>query len=240
MKKVIDFLIFIIMMTLNTQSSYAKGDTTLLHYLTRPPKVQIQKPPLLILLHGVGSNEQDLFRIANDLPDNFLVISARAPFTISEGRYKWYDVDFSSGVPRFNVEQAEKSRLTIINFINQLKEKHSFNEEEIYLCGFSQGAIMSFSVGLTRPDKVKGIIALSGRVLSEIKPNIADEGKLKSLKTLIIHGKNDEVLSINYAHQSKSLLDSLHIQNDYFELNMGHTITSEVIEIINKWLKKSE
>lgn len=225
------------MMTSNSQSSYAKGDTTLLYYLTRPPKVQTQKPPLLILLHGVGSNEQDLFRFANDLPDNFLVISARAPFTISEGRYKWFEVDFSSGVRRINPEQAEKSRLIILNFINQLKEKHSFNEDEIYLGGFSQGAIMSFSVGLTRPDKVKGIIALSGRVLSEIKPNIADQEKLKSLKTLIIHGKNDEVLSINYARQSKSLLDSLHIQHDYFELEMGHTITSDVIDLINKWLK---
>ncbi len=237
MRKIIGSLILLIMMTSNSQSSYAKGDTTLLYYLTRPPKVQTQKPPLLILLHGVGSNEQDLFRFANDLPDNFLVISARAPFTISEGRYKWFEVDFSSGVPRINPEQAEKSRLIILNFINQLKEKHSFNEDEIYLGGFSQGAIMSFSVGLTRPDKVKGIIALSGRVLSEIEPNIADQRKLKSLEALVIHGKNDEVLSINYARQSKSLLDSLHIQHDYFELEMGHTITSDVIDLINKWLK---
>lgn len=225
------------MMTSNSQSSYAKGDTTLLYYLTRPPKVQTQKPPLLILLHGVGSNEQDLFRIANELPDNFLVISARAPFTISEGRYKWFEVDFSSSVPRINPEQAEKSRLIILNFINQLKEKHSFNEDEIYLGGFSQGAIMSFSVGLTRPDKVKGVIALSGRVLSDIKPKIAEQNKLKDLKVLVIHGTKDEVLSINYARQSKHLLDSLHIQNTYFELNMGHTITSEVIELLNKWIK---
>lgn len=225
------------MMTLNSQSSYAKGDTTLLYYLTRPPKVQTQKPPLLILLHGVGSNEQDLFRIANDLPDNFLVISARAPFTIAEGRYKWYDVDFSSGTPRFSAEQAEKSRVIILNFINQLKEKHSFNENEIYLGGFSQGAIMSFSVGLTQPDKIKGIIALSGRVLADIKPKIADQNKLKSLKVFVIHGTKDEVLSINYARQSKQLLDSLHIRNTYFELNMGHTITSDVIALLNKWLK---
>jgi len=225
------------MMTSNSQSGYAKGDTTLLYYVARPPKVQNQKPSLLILLHGVGSNEQDLFRIANSLPDNFLVISARAPFTISEGRYKWYDVDFSSGTPRFNAEQAEKSRLVILSFINELKEKHSFNENEIYLGGFSQGAIMSFSVGLTRPDKVKGVIALSGRVLSDIKPKIAEQNKLNGLKVLVIHGTKDEVLSINYARQSKHLLDSLHIQNTYFELNMGHTITSEVTDLISKWLK---
>lgn len=225
------------MITSNSQSRYAKGDTTLLHYMARPPKVHIPKPSLLILLHGVGSNEQDLFRVANSLPDNFLVISARAPFTIAEGRYKWYDVDFSSGTPRFNAEQAEKSRVIILNFINQLKEKHSFNENEIYLGGFSQGAIMSFSVGLTQPDKIKGIIALSGRVLADIKPKIADQNKLKSLKVFVIHGTKDEVLSINYARQSKQLLDSLNIQHTYVELNMGHAITNDVIDLLNKWLK---
>lgn len=228
------------MISLNNQSTYTKGDTMLLYYLTRLPKIQIDNPPLLLLLHGVGSNEKDLFRFANQLPANFLVISARAPFTIAEGRYKWFEVDFSSGVPQINPEQAEKSRLVIINFLNQLREKHSFNEDEIYLCGFSQGAIMSFSVGLTRPDRIKGIVTLSGRVLNEIKPYIAKVDRLKSLKALIIHGIHDEVLNINYARQSKTLLDSLHVQNQYFELNIAHTVTSDEINMINEWLTKTE
>lgn len=63
-------------------------------------------------------------------------------------------------------------------------------------------------------------------------------GKLKSLKALVIHGIHDEVLNINYARQSKSLLDSLHISNEYFELDMSHTVTSEEINMINEWLLK--
>ena len=53
-----------------------------LEYLVRQPKISIQKPPLLILLHGFGSNEQDLFSFADELPDELLIISARAPLSI--------------------------------------------------------------------------------------------------------------------------------------------------------------
>jgi phospholipase/carboxylesterase len=229
-------LIGLTMLTLSPKCSYAKGDTTLLHYITRQPKVAVQNPPLLILLHGVGSDENDLFPLANQLNDSFLVVSARAPFTISERNYKWYDVDFSTGKPRIDAQQAEKSRLVLIQFINQLKEKHAFDDTQVYLAGFSQGAIMAFSVGLTRPDKIKGIIAMGGRVLDEIQPNIADKKGFDTFKALILHGKTDNVLPIQYARNSKQLLDNLSIKTAYYELETGHTITTEMVSLINKWL----
>jgi phospholipase/carboxylesterase len=59
--------LFSSMNTIN-RSSYIKGDETLLHYIYRDAKEKSEKPPLLILLHGVGSNEQDLFSFADKLP----------------------------------------------------------------------------------------------------------------------------------------------------------------------------
>lgn len=146
-------------------------------------------------------------------------------------------MNFNTGKPIIDAEQAEKSRNILLQFINQLKEKHKFNSKEIYLCGFSQGAIMAFSVGLTRPDKIKAVIALSGRVLKEVRPMIAAKEKFVQLKTLIIHGKEDNVLPIHYAKESKLLVDELGIKNKYIELEAGHTVTSETIELINEWLK---
>ncbi len=72
--------------------------------------------------------------------------------------------------------------------------------------------------------------------MDEIRPNTATEDKFKNFKSLIIQGKNDEVLSINYARQSKILLENLKVKNTYFELNIGHTITKESLELIKKWL----
>jgi phospholipase/carboxylesterase len=231
-------LILIAMTITNVQSNYAKGDTMVLHYIIRPPKIAIENPPLLIMLHGVGGNENDMFSFANQLPDNFLIIAARAPFKIAEGSYKWFEVNFSTGKPVIDAEQAEKSRNILIMFINQLKEKHKFDHNEVYLGGFSQGAIMSFSVGLTKPEKIKGVIAISGRVLKEIRPIFATKEKFTQLKTLVIHGKTDNVLPISYATESLKIMEELKIKTTYLELETGHTVTNEGIESINLWLKR--
>ena len=142
-------------------------------YLVRESRIKTGKAPLLLLLHGVGSNETDLFSFANQLPDQFLVVSARGPYTLEAGRYAWYQVDFSTGKPVIQIEQEERSRRMILQFIEELKERHHIDESAVYLCGFSQGAIMSYSAGLTAPELFKGIAAMSGRLPEEVKHEIA-------------------------------------------------------------------
>ena len=225
-------------MNTTNHSSYLKGEETLLHYLVREPKIKVnKKPPLLLLLHGVGSNEKDLFSLAETLPPEFLIVSARAPYTLGNESYAWYHVDFSTGKPVINKEQAEKSRSIIIQFINQLKEKQDFDEDQVYLSGFSQGGIMAYSVGLTRPDKIKGIAVLSGRLLEEVKPCIWEGGKLKNLNVFILHGKEDPVLHVEYAKQAVLFLKAKGVKFVFKEYNAGHTIIPEMQEDLTSWLK---
>ncbi len=208
-----------------------------LHYLVRQPKIKIDKPPLLILLHGVGSNEEDLFSFADELPGNFLVISVRAPNSMGTGSYSWYDIDFSTGKTIHNTKLEEKSRAILIQFISDLKNEFSFDEKRVYLCGFSQGAIMSYGVGLTRPDLVYGIALMSGRLLNEIKPHIASKEKLKQLHIFISHGINDQILNIQDARTSNSYLKSINLNPTYKEYNEGHGINEEMLIDLIKWLK---
>lgn len=209
----------------------------ILEYKIRQSKSGKPNPPLLILLHGVGSNENSLFQLADYLDEDYMIISARAPFTKSQGSYKWYDVDFSTGAPVINAVQAEESRKIVLQFIEDLKQIHQFDEKKVFVGGFSQGAIMSYSIGLTRPDKVAGIITLSGRMLQEVKPIIAKKG-LNQLKALLIHGKGDNVLPIHYARTAKEYLISKAIMTDYYELELGHSINEKVIQLFNQWLQK--
>lgn len=209
-----------------------------LHYLVKHPKIENGQTPLLILLHGVGSNEKDLFSFADQLPGNFMVISARAPLEVGPDSYAWYEVDFSAGKPVINKEKAEKSRILILQFIDHLKQKYKFDNKQVYLCGFSQGAIMSYSVGLTSPDKIKGIAVLSGRLLDEIKPLIETNAQLKQLNVFISHGTNDNVLGVHYAQGCNSYLKELGINSTYKEYPEGHTISNEMISDLIKWLSK--
>ena len=208
-----------------------------LQYLVRKPKTETENPPLLLLMHGVGSNEQDLFSFAQYLPDNYLIISARGPFTIGPNSYSWFQVSFATGVPVINYTEAEKSRNTIIQFIDSLKTQFHFNDKEIYVGGFSQGGIMSYSVGLTRPDLIKGIAVMSGRLLKEVKPQIASPNQLNHLKVYISHGTSDNVLSIEYAREANTYLKTINITPTYNEFEGGHTITNEMLLGLIYWLK---
>jgi phospholipase/carboxylesterase len=203
--------------------------------LVRKPKINLAKPPLLILLHGVGSNEKDLFSFASYLPDKFLVISARAPVVLGPSSFAWYQVDFSTGKPVYNQKQEKKSREVILTFIDELKEHHSFDEKEIYLVGFSQGAIMSYSIALTHPKKVKGIGILSGRLLEEIKPLI-NKDQLKTLNVFISHGIQDPVLPIAYADEAASYLNSIGVDVQFKKYNEGHGINPEILTDLVTWL----
>ncbi|MCW3121453.1 MAG: phospholipase/Carboxylesterase [Flavipsychrobacter sp.] len=215
-----------------------KSTKALLYYIARQPIVKTGKPPLLILMHGVGSNEQDLFSFANQLPPQFLVVSARGPYTLGKDSYGWYHLDFSSGKRVSNMEQAEKSRITILRFIDKLKTLESFDANRVYLCGFSQGAIMSYSAGLTRPDKIKGIAVMSGRLPDDIKPKVKQTAQLKKLEVFISHGTKDPVLEIAGAREAKTYLEQLGIAPAYKEYSDVHAINREMLTDLIVWLRK--
>lgn len=215
-----------------------KGDELILKYKVREPAENTENPGLLLLLHGVGSNEDDLFKLAASLPSNLYIISARAPYTLTEGKYAWYEVDFSTGKPVFNQEQAEKSLQVLKYFINQLVERYAVDHRNIYLMGFSQGAIMSYSAGLTFPEKIKGIAALSGRILEEIRPLVKVTAALNKLRVFIAHGTADRVLPLHYAREAKAFIAGYGLSLSYHEYEMGHGIDQQVLTDLNDWLKR--
>lgn len=229
--------LFILFITL-TLTGIAQKTTSSLYYIFKEPKIKSAKPPVIILMHGLGSNEKDLFSFANELPDSFLVISLQAPIKLGNNSYAWYHLSFENGKPISNPIEAEASRLMIITFINTLKSKHTFNEKRIYLCGFSQGAIMAYSIGLTIPEKTKGIAIMSGRLLEDIKPIIASKNSLKHLKIFISHGTKDEVLPINNAREANNYLKEIGINTTYKEYPENHTISSAMFNDLLTWLTK--
>ncbi|TCJ12702.1 esterase [Flaviaesturariibacter flavus] len=210
------------------------SDSAALQYLVREPQVKSPKNKAIILLHGVGSNEQDLFSLASQLPNDFYIIAPRGQYTLGAGRYAWYNVDFSTGKPVYNTDQELSSRKAIGSFIRQVKEKYDL--DEIYLGGFSQGAIMSYSIGLLYPNEVKGVIAFSGRLLEELKPLVKKGGYLQELKVFVAHGMQDNTLPIHYAREAKHYIESLGIKVSYHEYTLGHQISSEVVRDLNSWL----
>ncbi len=210
--------------------------TPSLVHLVRQPIVEADTPPLLLLLHGVGSNENDLFGLAPYLDERFLILSVRAPNTLGPGSYAWFDVDFTPQGPVIDPAQAEASREALIDFIGEAITAYGVNPNQVYMMGFSQGAIMSASIALTRPDLVAGVALMSGRILPEIQSLMAAPEKLEGLPILVVHGVADTILPINHGHASRQLLASLPVELTYHEYPIGHEVSQESLADVSSWL----
>ena len=207
-------------------------------HLVRQPIIEADTPPLLLLLHGIGSNEHDLYGLAPFLDNRFLIISVRAPHTLGPGSYAWFEADFTPQGPVINPEQAEASRKTLITFLKEAITAYGADPKQVYLMGFSQGAIMSASVALTQPELVAGAVLMSGRILPEIQPLIASNEELSDFPFLVVHGTVDMVLPITHGRASRELLSSLPVNLTYHEYPMGHEVNQESLSDVTTWLSQ--
>ncbi len=205
-------------------------------HLVHQPILEEDAPPLLLLLHGIGSNEHDLFALAPFLDERFLIISVRAPNTLEPGSYAWFEANFTPQGPIIDPGQAEASRQALIAFLDEAVTAYGADPKQVYLMGFSQGGIMSASVTLTRPELVAGVVVMSGRILPEIKPLMAPSERLAGLPFLVVHGTADMVLPIPHGRASRQLLSSLPVEITYHEYPMGHEISQESLADVTAWL----
>lgn len=209
-----------------------------LEYIVRQPKSAVENPPLLILLHGYGSNEQDLFSFAEELPQELLIVSARAPYEMGNGGYAWYAINFDTANEKYSdLEQARTSIELIANFINEIKQKFNTDPNKTFLLGFSQGTILSYALSFLHPNSVNYLVALSGYINEELLPdNMAD----LDIKTsyYISHGTVDQVIPVEWARKAPPILNNLHIENCYSEYPVGHGVAPQNFFSFKAWIEE--
>ena len=213
-----------------------RNPLSLTHLVRRPAVESVDRPPLLLLLHGVGSHEGDLYQLASYLDPRFFVVSARAPITLSPGSYAWFHVQFTRQGSVIVPEEAENSRQLLLRFIDELVETYQLDPHRVYVVGFSQGAILGLSMALTAPHKLAGLVAMSGRILPQVLPLKAADEDLKGLPVLVVHGVDDAVLPVSNGRESRDILSGLPVDLTYHEYPMGHQISSESLADIAAWL----
>lgn len=209
---------------------------TLLHHITRPSSLK-ENAPLLMMCHGYGSDENDLFSFASELPEELFIISVRAPYPMQPYGNAWYNINFDAEFNKWNdVEQAIQSRDLISNFIDEACSKYPVNPKNVTLLGFSQGTILSYAVALTYPEKVKNIIALSGYVDEKMLPENFKVNNFSHLSFYCSHGSVDQVIPVDWARRAPQFLNTLHIENTYSEFPVGHGVSPQNFYEFRSWL----
>jgi len=198
-----------------------------------------ENAPLLILLHGYGSDENDLFSFASELPEELFIISVKAPYPMQPYGNAWYAINFDAEKGKWSDnEQAIQSRDLIAKFIDEAIATYPVNKDNVSLLGFSQGCILSYAVAFTYPEKIKNIVALSGYVNPDIFPKPIQKEDYTHLDFYCSHGSVDQVIPVDWARQNAPFLSKLNIKHKYSEFPVGHGVAPQNFYELKTWLSE--
>ena len=202
----------------------------------------------IIWMHGLGADANDFVPIVKelDLRDcpaiRFVFPNApQIPVTLNGGYIMraWYDIA-AAGTDINKREDETGLRLSQqrIDALIARENSRGIPTDKIILAGFSQGCAMSLQTGLRHPQKLAGIMGLSGYV--PLADKVAEERHIANQDTSIflVHGTSDPVIPIQRAQQSRDLLLNLDYKIEWHDYRMQHSVSPQEIIDIGNWLRK--
>jgi phospholipase/carboxylesterase len=207
-------------------------ETTLYHRLLLPERSDAPRHPAIIMLHGRGSDEEDLLGLAPAFDDRFLIISARAPYRFPYGGYTWFAQE-ASGLP--NEAQFSEATRSLFQFIGDVVAGYPVDPHRVILFGFSMGTIMSYTLALTHPGLIRGVAANSGFCPED--PRLPYRwGEIAGTEFFITHGTEDPVIPVTTARRTRDLFAANGAHFTYREYPCPHAISDEAMGEITRWL----
>ena len=190
--------------------------------------------PIVITLHGRGSNGADLAGLAPyvDGGYRFICPNAPKPFYAAAGMpygFTWFD-----GWPP-SKSNFEESRKRLLAFVDEVRETFPSNGQ-VALVGFSQGAMMALDLAFQMKEAPAAIVAMSGAVNEDALPR---DSERKDVPILVLHGTQDDVIPVVYARKTRRILEDLGVHPEYQEFPMGHWVTDESMALVKEFLGKS-
>ena len=189
----------------------------------------------LVLLHGRGADEHDLFPLLDVLdPERSLLgVTPRGPLSLPPGGAHWYAVR-EIGFPDPGTFSPTYDLLT--GWLDALLSRHGLSHDRLVLGGFSQGTVMSYAIGLGagRPQPA-GIIALSG-FMPTVEGFELDLGSRSGLPVAIGHGAGDPVIGVGWGRQARERLEAAGADVTYEEHQGAHAIDPRLLRRLPAWV----
>ena len=204
-----------------------------------PPRNGGAPKQAVVLLHGYGSDGQDLIGLASywrDLLPDALFVSPNAPDRCRDNPsgYQWFPVDF--GQPNYRFEGASRARAVIVGFLEDMWSQTGLEPKDTILGGFSQGAMMALHVGVSLDKALIGIIAFSGAF---IPPEGFAEGHGPRPPICLVHGDRDGVVDPKLSAEAADVLRAKGFEVSYHvEIGAGHTIAPDGLDFAGAFLAR--
>ena len=198
-----------------------------------------QQPWLLVLMHGVGSNEQDLFGLVPFVPPQFHVLSLRAPFAMGPNAHAWFQFTVDpDGTRHIHAAQEQRSRVLVAQTVQSACAQLGIGADRTVAAGFSQGGIMALSLLLTQPALLRAAMCWHSRLLPEALPQQAPDDAFTGKSLWVSHGSHDNVIALTSAHAIRSHVQRLPLQLSYHEYPGMHEIRPDELQASMQWLQQ--
>lgn len=207
--------------------------TQLIYELRRPKHIELgKKYSVIFLLHGMGSNEQNMMPFVSGIEDLF-VLSIRGPLEQPPG-YAFFTIE-GYGKPHRNM--FDDAVIELENFIEYAVGKYPIDIDKIYLMGFSQGAILSMTLGLRLGKRIKGIVALSGYIPAFVKEDYNTQD-MEKVSAFISHGEQDQVLPFEWGVDAEAFYKQQGATSIFTSYPEGHTVSNENYNDFTMWFNQ--
>jgi phospholipase/carboxylesterase len=205
---------------------------------SRPPASGGRPSRLVILLHGLGADGNDLIGLAPYwaplLPTaEFLSPNAPFPCDMAPYRYQWFSAQDRS--PAAVLAGVRAAAPFLDAFIDDALTKRGLDDADLALVGFSQGTMMSLYVGLRRSQPVAGIVGFSGRLLA---PDLLASELRSRPRTLLVHGTDDPLVPYESLAAAEAALERAGVPVDTLTCEgIGHSIDQNGLRRGGSFLK---
>ncbi len=199
-----------------------------LQYLVREPQNITPETPILFMLHGYGSNEEDLFSFVPTLPEDWIVVSFRAPKDSNYGGYAWFDINFNDPHNFIDENEGNETVKLVMENIMSVSNRYGLINNPTHLCGFSQGGMIVYSLALQYPELFNKIACLSSFPEEKMLKNIVkDKKKYEKLRFFVSHGTDDAMIPLEWAKKGAELLYDLSAYFSFREYMNGHGVNQK-------------
>lgn len=209
-----------------------KVETAMIYDLRKPKQINPNKNyPALFLIHGMGSNEQNMFPLVEGLEEQFYIFSIRGPISQPPG-FAFFTIEGYGKPHREAFDQAVNG---LTNFIDYAANQYSLDQNNLYLLGFSQGAILSMSLALVLGNKIKGIVALSGYI-PKIVTEDYDVKSVEELSVFISHGEMDQILPYEWGVAAQDYFKNKNAEVTFQSYQEGHSVSLQNQQDLKEWI----
>lgn len=201
------------------------------------PTANQQLHPALIMMHGFGANESDIYELVPFVDKRVLIVAPRGPGIAqitARGSYKWYDWS-APGQPKPGLMDTSLEKLS--QLIEQLPAVTGVEVDphQVYIGGFSQGGMMSLAMAANFPQLLAGILPHSGFVSPDSATKL-QAGAFRGKPAFVAHGTEDEVLKLEMGQRVRDVLQAGGVDLTYREYPIGHETSLESRRDLADWL----